>query len=346
MKQTFLCAALLVLLAGTAPFLCLALPQTPAAVPAPSGAAGTPESAVTPSPGPSPDPAPGGTPTPEDPLLADAREPILLYDEAAGQTVSVSPADYMAGAVASEMPLTWPEDALIAQMVASHTYALYCRDHGGSDTEGWLRVNSALASGWTDEAPLRARWGDEFEQNWARLIELAGQAADALVVYEDAPALTAYHAISSGHTEASSQVWGESLPYLCGVDSVWDKYSDEYEVTIRYSDTQFAAAAASLGLTLEGDPEDWIGASLWDKAGYVQSIEIGGAPYGGTAVRDALDLRSACFAIAWRGGQFVITTRGYGHGVGLSQYGAKAMAEGGASWQEILEYYFPGCTVG
>ena len=62
-------------------------------------------------------------------------------------------------------------------------------------------------------------------------------------------------------------------------------------------------------------------------------------------MRQALDLRSACFAIAWRGGQFVITTRGYGHGVGLSQQGARAMAEGGASWREILTYYFPGCTV-
>lgn len=339
MKQTFVCAVLLTVLAGAVPFLCLVLPGSPAAVTAGTSLPATAETAAA-----APEPA-ETTPAPEDPLLTAARENVLLYDEAAGQTVSVSPVTYMVGAVASEMPLTWPDDALMAQMVASHTYALYSRDHGGSDTEGWLQVNSALASGWTDEAALRSRWGDDFDANWDRLTELAEQAADALVVYEDAPALTAYHAISSGHTEDSRQVWAESLPYLCGVDSVWDKYSDEYEVTIQYSDTQFAAAAASLGLTLDGDPEDWIGASLWDEAGYVQSIEIGGAPYGGTAVRDALDLRSACFAIAWRDGQFVITTRGYGHGVGLSQYGAKAMAEGGASWQKILEYYFPGCTV-
>lgn len=340
MKQTFVCAVLLAVLAGTAPFLCLVLPGTPAAVTAGAAVTATAETAAAATPEPV-----QASPEPEDPLLTEARTPVLLYDEAAGQTVSVSPVVYMVGAAASEMPLTWPDDALIAQMVASHTYALYSRDHGGSDTDGWLQVNSALASGWTDEAALRSRWGDDFDANWARLTGLAEQAADSLVLYEGAPALTAYHAISSGHTEDSRQVWAESLPYLCGVDSVWDKYSDEYEVTIQYSDTQFAAAAASLGLTLDGDPEDWIGASLWDKAGYVQSIEIGGAPYSGTAVRDALDLRSACFAIAWRGGQFVITTRGYGHGVGLSQYGARAMAEGGASWQEILEYYFPGCTV-
>lgn len=340
MKQTFVCAVLLAVLAGAAPFLCLVLPGTPAAVTVGAAVTATAETAAAATPEPV-----QASPEPEDPLLTEARTSVLLYDEAAGQTVSVSPVVYMVGAAASEMPLTWPDGALIAQMVASHTYALYSRDHGGSDTDGWLQVNSALASGWTDEAALRSRWGDDFDANWARLTGLAEQAADSLVLYEGAPALTAYHAISSGHTEDSRQVWAESLPYLCGVDSVWDKYSDEYEVTIQYSDTQFAAAAASLGLTLDGDPEDWIGASLWDKAGYVQSIEIGGAPYSGTAVRDVLDLRSACFAIAWRGGQFVITTRGYGHGVGLSQYGARAMAEGGASWQEILEYYFPGCTV-
>ena len=336
MKQTFVCAAVLAVLAGAAPFLCLALPPAPTAEASLSATAETAPTAR---------PDPTAASAPEDPLLTLAQEPILLYDEAAGETVSVSPADYMAGAAASEMPLTWPDDALLAQMVARHTYALYSRDHGGSDTEGWLHVNSALASGWTDEAALRARWGEEFEANWARLTELAGQAADSLVLYEDAPALTAYHAISSGHTEDSRQVWGESLSYLSGVDSVWDKYSDEYEVTIQYSDTQFAAAAAALGLTLEGDPEDWIGACQWDKAGYVQSIEIGGMTCAGTAVRSALDLRSACFAIAWRDGQFVITTRGYGHGVGLSQYGAKAMAEGGVDWRKILKYYFPGCTV-
>lgn len=341
MKQTFLCAAVLAVLAGAAPFLCLALPSPSRAVTA--AAPASPETAAA-SAAATADPGPTATQTP-DPALTDASLDLLLYDEAAGTVVTVSPVEYMVGAAASEMPLTWPDDALIAQMVASHTYALYSRDHGGSDADGWLQVNSALASGWTDEAALRARWGEDYEENHARLTALAEQAADSLVLYEDAPALTAYHAISSGYTEASQQVWADALPYLCGVDSAWDKYSEEYEVTIQYSDTQFAAALTALGLTLEGDPAEWVDSSQWDKAGYVQSIQLGGMSFSGTAVRSALDLRSACFAIAWRGGQFVITTRGYGHGVGLSQYGAKAMAEGGAGWRQILEYYFPGCTV-
>ena len=104
-------------------------------------------------------------------------------------------------------------------------------------------------------------------------------------------------------------------------------------------------AVAELGLDPAGEPDTWLGAVTWDEAGYVSTMELCGQTVSGVRVRQALDLRSACFAMAWRGGQFVITTRGYGHGVGMSQYGAKAMAEGGASCQQILEYYFPGCEV-
>ena len=116
-------------------------------------------------------------------------------------------------------------------------------------------------------------------------------------------------------------------------------------MTIQYSADQFRQAVAELGLDPAGEPDTWLGAVTWDEAGYVSTMELCGQTVSGVRVRQALDLRSACFAMAWRGGQFVITTRGYGHGVGMSQYGAKAMAEGGASWQQILEYYFPGCEV-
>lgn len=116
-------------------------------------------------------------------------------------------------------------------------------------------------------------------------------------------------------------------------------------MTIQYSAEQVRTALEELGLTPDDSPESWVGASTWDKAGYVRTLELCGQMVSGLDVRKALDLRSTCFAIAWRGGQFVITTRGYGHGVGLSQYGAKAMAEGGAGWEDILGYYFPGTEI-
>ena len=83
----------------------------------------------------------------------------------------------------------------------------------------------------------------------------------------------------------------------------------------------------------------------WDDAGYVESMEVCGTDFGGTTLRSAFALRSASFTVAYADGAFQLTTHGYGHGVGLSQYGAKAMAEGGADWREILTYYFPGCEI-
>ena len=178
-----------------------------------------------------------------------------------------------------------------------------------------------------------------------RLQSLAARTGQTVLLYNGQPAAACYHAISSGHTEASQNVWGGQLPYLCGVDSAWDKFADGYEVTIQYSAEQVRTALEELGLTPDDSPESWVGASTWDKAGYVRTLDLCGQMVSGLEVRKALDLRSTCFAIAWRGGQFVITTRGYGHGVGLSQYGAKAMAEGGAGWEDILGYYFPGTEI-
>lgn len=335
MKQTILYALVLALLSAALPFLCL-LPLYPASapardIPAAATAAPLPQSTAA------------GAASSATPAATAEPDPILLYDAATESVVTVPLQAYLVGAAACEMPVDWPDDALCAQMVASHSYALYQRDHGGSTGGGYCTVNSALCSGWASAEVLQSRWGDEYAANNARLQALADVVATQILRYGGQPAAACYHAMSNGHTEASQNVWLEALPYLQGVDSAWDKYSEDYEVTIQYSSGQFSDAVASgLGITLTGDPGGWLGASVWDAAGYIKTIELGGQSVGGTQVRAALSLRSACFAIAWRGGQFVITTRGYGHGVGLSQYGARTMAEGGAGWQDILAYYFPG----
>ena len=241
----------------------------------------------------------------------------------------------MAGAAACEMPPDWPDAALQAQMVASRSYA--------QAQSQPMTVNSAQCSGWTEESILKLRWGDDFEAAYARLQALAAQVSGAVLLYDGAPAAACYHAASCGHTEASQNVWLTALPYLQGVDSPWDRTAPDFEVTVEYTAPQLSDAVASLtGAIPQGDAAGWLGDTVWDAAGYVQSITIAGQKLTGSEVRGALGLRSACFSMAWDGAVFTVTTRGYGHGVGLSQYGAKAMAEGGSSWREILAYYFPG----
>lgn len=314
------CAALLVLLAGAAPFLCL-LPgggQTAAAAPTPVQATALPERTAAPTP--------------------SAARTVTVYDAADGQEHLLSARELMVGAAACEMPPTWPDAALQAQMIASLSYALAQSQP--------MTVNSAQCLGWTSAEVLQVRWGDAFSDCYERLCALADKVADVVLLYDGAPAAACYHAISSGRTEASQNVWLAALPYLQGVDSPWDRTAPDFEVTVEYTAPQLADAVESLtGAIPEGDAAQWVGDTVWDSAGYVQSITLAGQRLTGTEVRGALGLRSACFAIAWQEDRFLVTTRGYGHGVGLSQYGAKAMAEGGSSWKEILTYYFPGVTV-
>ena len=328
MKKTLWGVLALSVLAAAAPFAALLLPA-PRTLPEPTAAPA--EDAV---------PLPTSQPLPTAPPAgaADAGKALTLYDAAAGEEITVSVAEFLTGAAASELPPDWPDDAIRAQMVASHSYAL-------SLGEEPFQVNSALCAGWTSAGVLRARWGEDFSRRYARLQELAREVADALLCYDGAPAAACYHSISAGHTEASQNVWLTALPYLQGVESPWDANVADYEVSVTYSLPQMTSMLQSLGLTPEGEPAGWFGAPQWDDAGYVAQMEVCGTAFTGTRLRSAFSLRSASFTVAYGEEQFTLTTRGYGHGVGLSQYGAKAMAEGGAGWQEILTYYFPGCTV-
>ncbi len=278
---------------------------------------------------------------------AEPQEQVLLRDSESGQDFTLSVRDYLIGAVAAEMPVSWPDEALKAQAVACHSYILYCRDHRTGAEGPWLTVDPARRQGCLTDPVLRSYWGTAYEANYARLSALVDQVAGAVLYYDGAPAGASYFAISNGQTEASENVWGAALPYLRAVDSSSDRAAQDYEVTVTLSAEQVSGAlASSLGISTEGiDPAAWFGAASYTPSGYVASLPVCGQTVTGANLRSALGLRSACFSIQWDGGAFAFTTRGYGHGVGLSQWGAKAMAEQGKSWIEILAHYFPGTTL-
>lgn len=332
MKKTSLAVFAFAVLAAAAPFAALLAPQTGAQPSAAESLAEELPPAETPQPLPTPAPSPANAPSPE---LAAAD--IALYDADSGSNITVPVQEFLIGAAACELPPDWNEEAILAQMVASHSYALAL----GTP----MQVNRALCAGWTDAEVLQARWGDDFTANYARFASLAQKAAGALLCYNGAPAAACYHSISAGHTEASQNVWETALPYLQGVESPWDKTAEGYTTTVTYSAEQIGTLLQGLGLTPGADPADWFGEAQWDDAGYVARQTVCGESFSGTRLRSALSLRSACFTAAYADGQFTFTTRGYGHGVGLSQHGAQAMAQGGATWREILLYYFPGCEI-
>lgn len=333
MKKFFLLLGAVFLVLGSA--LPLVSYRLARAVLVPQTAASEPEEAASPVPDEAPAPAPS----------IDA-ETVRFEDSSTGQVVELSRRDYVLGAVAAEMPVSWPDEALKAQAVAAHTYALYCRDHTAAENGAWLTADPARRQGCLTEPVLRSYWGTAYDANYARLSALVDEVLDDILTYENAPACTSYFAISNGQTEASENVWGSALPYLVSVDSSTDRTADNYEYTVTFSAAQVQQSLAGLGLTADlAAPEGWFGPAELTAAGYTKVLTVCGQTVSGTALRQALGLRSTCFAVQYQSGNFSFTTRGYGHGVGLSQWGAKAMAEQGAGYADILAHYYPGTAL-
>ena len=242
------------------------------------------------------------------------------------------------------MPVSWPDEALKAQAVAAHSYALYRRDHSTGENCAWFTADPARRQGCLTDAVLHSYWGTAYAANYARLSALVDAVQTQVLYYEDAPAGTSYFAMSNGRTEASEKVWGTALPYLVPVDSSTDTAADNYEYTLNLSAAQLQQLLAErLGIAADlSQQAQWFGTPVLTPSGYVDSLPVCGQTVQGTALRKALGLRSACFTVVCQSGTFSFTTRGYGHGVGMSQWGAKALAEQGADYRTILAHYYPG----
>ena len=338
MKRTFflLCAVLLV--AGSLlPLAGYRLATAALGRAAPEAAESAPEPAAS-------DPA--ALPEASAPPSDQDSESFLIRDLSNGAVAAVPRREYLIGAVAAEMPITWPNEALKAQAIAAHSYALYCRDHAADPAAGWLTADPARRQGYLTDTVLRSYWGTAYEENHARLAALVDAVETQVLYYDNAPAGTSYFAISNGRTETSENVWGTALPYLVSVDSSTDLSADHYEYALTLSAQQTAQQLAALGLTADlAAPEQWFGTPEYTAAGYVAALPVCGQRITGTALRQALGLRSTCFTVRYESGAFCFTTKGYGHGVGLSQWGAKALAEQGQNFADILAHYYPGTSL-
>ncbi|HIV87310.1 MAG TPA: stage II sporulation protein D [Candidatus Pygmaiobacter gallistercoris] len=284
----------------------------------------------------------------------DTKETVLpILNSASGEVEQVSLRDFLIGAAASEMPASYQDEAIKAQIIAAHSYALANRDaqlaNPDPDLKGaWFAANPDQREGYIRTDDLQNVWGAQYQQYYDRLAALVDEVCDLVVTYQGSPALTTYFAICNGTTETSEAVWGQALPYLVSVDSALDLTSPDCEQTVTFSmqEVYDKLNLAFYSLDLTGQPESWFGATVRDAAGYVGTVEIGGQTIKGTELRQALGLRSADFEVTvGEDHAFTFTTRGYGHGVGLSQYGANALAITGKRYDEILAHYYPGTAL-
>ena len=260
-------------------------------------------------------PAPGGslpgtdTGSPEPAACTGDAEVFLIEDQSTGEVQQVPRRDYLIGAVAAEMPLSWPDEALKAQAVAAHSYVLYCRDHATAANGAWRSADPARRQGYLTDAVLHSYWGTRYDANHARLSALVDSVLTQVLCYEGAPAGTSYFAISNGMTEASENVWGTARPYLVAVDSSTDLNADNYLYTVQFTAEQMQQALTGLGLLPDpAAPASWFGEAALTPSGYVASLPVCGQSSTGPALRKALGLRSACFTVQYQEGSFLLTT--------------------------------------
>lgn len=295
-------------------------------------------------------PGPGEkVPTPSTPLPSDSTG-FLVLDSETGQVHEYTKEEYVFGVVAAEMDASYPEEALKAQAVAAYTIAERRKNQRRAEPDPTLKGADVTDDYHLDQSFLTReeameKWGDH-AQEYANKIDGIVEAVKGLTVtYNGQLADTVYHAISGGKTESAQVVWGSGEDYLVPVESVGDLLAPDYLSEVSYTQEQFKEKAKTLGVELAGEPESWLGESTTSESGTVLSFNLCGTALTGVQMRSAFSLRSANFDLKLVDSNLVFTVRGYGHGVGMSQYGAKCMAEQGSSFQEILQWYYPGCEV-
>lgn len=268
-----------------------------------------------------------------------------------GQVRELALKDYLTGVLAAEMPAGFPEEALKAQAVAARTYTLYKlalyadgavpENHSGADLcddpghcEAFLDLSVEAERLWGDSA-------DIYRQRVERAVE---QTDGMVLVYEDEPIAAVFCAASAEKTERAADIWGRELPYLTSVDSPGGSDCSQYEgtVTVRQEDFRDAILALAPEADFSGAPGTWFRDSHRSEAGSVIDVLVGEVRLTGSQVRQAAGLNSANFKVKVEGENLVFTTVGYGHGVGLSQYGARYLAMDGQTYDQILYHYYPG----
>ena len=322
-------------------------PREDASVPRASAPAGTGQAAPETDP-PAPAASSGTTPA-----VTVADDGFRILDDRTGKVFEVSARDYVRGALAAEMPPTFHPEALKAQAVAAHTYALRLREQNRAAPDESLKGAdfSADPQGWksfTTEKLFRARYGDLADAYWKAICGAADEACPYLLTWEGEPIVAAYHSMSSGTPEDASNVWTGSEPYLVPVESFGDTLAPDYETTERFPVQEVAEKLQNAwpDISLGEDPAGWLKVTERSEGGYVTGMTAGDRVIHGKELRSLLGLRSSDFTVACDGASFTFTVRGYGHGVGLSQYGADYLARQGATFDEILAHYYPGATLG
>lgn len=279
------------------------------------------------------------------PAQSDGAETVtvLMGDTPTEMTLQ----DYLCCVVRAEMPASFEMEALKAQAVAARTFTRYLTASPKHDT-AVICADSTCCQAFLTAEKAAENWGRDAALYESKIQKAVYETDGEVILYEGAPILAAFHSSSAGRTKDVEDVWLSALPYLKSVESPEGEDNvPNFTVENVFTPAELKAALADTaqGADFSTPPDTWLGEITPANSGGAASITIAGAEISATSLRSALSLRSTTFTAAFEDGKFVFCTQGFGHGVGLSQYGANTLAAQGLTYREILEWYYTDVSI-
>ena len=269
----------------------------------------------------------------------ESNQVVRVRREKAGLIEEVPLEEYVIGVLAGEMPVSFELEALKAQAVAARSYVMKKMEYNQEDDYDIL--DTPQNQMYISMEELKNSWGNDFQNNYQKLYQAVMETSGEYLTYDGNLIEAFYFSTSSGMTENSGEVFQTQLPYLVSVKSEWDQdVSPVFTENVTFSLYEFYS---KLNIPYQDILE--ISVQKMTSTGRIKEILINDKLFTGNEVAYDLDLRSSYFSIKQEGNEVSIQTKGYGHGVGMSQYGAEGMAKKGYQYDEILKYYYHGVEI-
>ena len=301
------------------------------------------------APGPSDDGSPQPTGETVSPGERDSARTLRVLIQ--GEVQEMDMGTYLLGVLRAEMPASFEEEALKAQAIAARTYTLYRIRGGGSANHPDADAcdDHTCCKAYLSAEQAAANWGGMAVYYEEKLERAVSKTDGEVILYDGAPILAVFFSSAGGSTQGAGDVWMNDLPYLKKVDSPENEtLVPNYYSTATFSAEEFKSLIQSAypAADLSGDVSAWVRDIVRNESDYVASVTVGGVKMRGNDLRTVLSLRSPSFTVETSGSTLTFHVTGYGHGVGMSQYGANALAKEGYSAEEIVQHYFSGTSVG
>ncbi len=280
---------------------------------------------------------------------------ISVYLTKEKQVVKIPLEEYIEGVVAAEMPASFHLEALKAQALVARTYIINRLRSGQlEDMKEWGTLgesahvtDTVLHQTFLTQSALKKMWGGQFEKYLSRIKQAVRETAGKVITYQGEPIYAAFFSTSNGKTENAEEYFGRAFPYLKSVPSDWDQASPKYQqqkIVLWKDFLKQLSQIRPLPSSVQPD-ERSIRILGYTSGGRISKVLIGDQTYTGREVREALGLASNDFRYQISGNKIIFTTFGYGHGVGLSQWGANLLAQRGKKVTEIIQHYYQGVVI-